>query len=157
MYRPLTFCSLFLLGLISGSAQAADAFEVKDNTGQYADIITPDGKPILRYMYSLDTSDDAKKFDTAKVFAHVMADDGETTLTKGAGGNSHTIAEFSSAGTNSSRAARATTFGMFATRFRNTVNSKQPKQPTKAPNSRPRSTGSESMANQCSTKKELTK
>ena len=86
MYRPLTFCSLFLLGLISGSAQAADAFQVKDNAGQYADVITPDGKPILRYMYSLDTSDDAKKFDTAKVFAHVMADDGETTLTKGAGG-----------------------------------------------------------------------
>ena len=86
MYRTLTFCSLFLLGLASDLAQAADSFQVKDNTGKHADIISPDGKPILRYMYARDTTDDAKTFDTAKVFAHVLADDGETTLTKGAGG-----------------------------------------------------------------------
>lgn len=41
-------------------------FQVKDNTGKYADVLTPDGKPILRYMYERDTSDDAKTFDTAK-------------------------------------------------------------------------------------------
>lgn len=71
---------------MSESAQAADAFQVNDNAGKYTDIITPDGKPILRYMYERDTSDAAKTFDTAKVFAHVFANDGTTTLTKGAGG-----------------------------------------------------------------------
>ena len=91
MYRTIyfysvTFCSLGLLGLLSPLAQAADDFQVKDHPGKYADVITPDGKPILRYMYERDTSDDAKTFDTAKVFAHVLADDGTTTLTKGAGG-----------------------------------------------------------------------
>ncbi|MGB1707613.1 MAG: hypothetical protein ACPHF4_07300, partial [Rubripirellula sp.] len=68
-------CSLFILGLVSGPAQAADTFQVKDNAGKYADVITPDGKPILRYMYERDTSDDSRTFDTAKVFAHVLADD----------------------------------------------------------------------------------
>ena len=86
MHRTMFFCSLLLLGFLSAPVQAADAFQVKDNTGKYADVLTPDGKPILRYMYERDTSDDAKTFDTAKVFAHVLAEDGKTTLTKGAGG-----------------------------------------------------------------------
>jgi hypothetical protein len=86
MYRSLTLCSLFLFGIAASTANAADAYQVKDTPGQYADVITPAGQPILRYMYARDTADESKTFDTAKIYAHVFADDGETTLTKGAGG-----------------------------------------------------------------------
>ena len=86
MYRSLTLCSLFLSGIATSTANAADAYQVKDTPGQHADVITPAGQPILRYMYARDTSDAAKTFDTAKIYAHVMAEDGKTTLTKGAGG-----------------------------------------------------------------------
>jgi len=68
------------------ASYAADAYSVKDTEGKFADIITPDGHVILRYMYERDTTDETTTFDTAKVFAHVMSDDGESTLTKGAGG-----------------------------------------------------------------------
>ncbi len=83
------FASLACWGLvafISNVAQAADDYRLVDSKGQHLEIVTPAGKPILRYMYAHDTSSPEIKFNTAKVFAHVMAPDGEATLTKGAGG-----------------------------------------------------------------------
>jgi len=59
---------------------------VVDTAGQHADILGVNGKPLVRYVYARDTSTKESTFDTAKVFAHVMAPDGEATLTSGAGG-----------------------------------------------------------------------
>ncbi|MCH7728206.1 MAG: PmoA family protein [Planctomycetes bacterium] len=77
-------CVLFFFGLATNLA--ADQFDLADSKGEHLDILTPAGAPILRYMYQRDTSTPEKKFNTAKVFAHVMAPDGKTTLTKGSGG-----------------------------------------------------------------------
>lgn len=66
-------------------ALAADEYTIVDQPGKHAEIRTPDGKPILRYMYDYDLSTKESTFDTAKVFAHVVGPDGQT-LTKGAGG-----------------------------------------------------------------------
>ncbi len=64
------------------SLYAADAVgTVVDTPGQHADVVVA-GKPLVRYMYNFD---EANKFDTAKVYLHVMAPDGESTLTKGTG------------------------------------------------------------------------
>jgi hypothetical protein len=76
--------ALFILTTIR--IQAADEFSVKDTRGQHLDIVAPTGKPILRYVYVRDTTSPEKTFDTAKVFAHVVAPNGRTTLTKGPGG-----------------------------------------------------------------------
>ena len=78
--------SVALVTTTLSQSQAADTYTVQDTEGQYTDIVTPAGETILRYMYARDTTDDTTTFDTAKVFAHVMSDDGKTTLTKGAGG-----------------------------------------------------------------------
>lgn len=78
--------SFFIALSVQATSFAADAYAVKDTKGKHTDIVTPDGQVILRYMYERDTTDGTTTFDTAKVFAHVMADDGKTTLTKGAGG-----------------------------------------------------------------------
>lgn len=88
LHRSLSSLSIILLlfGTLSAETRAADAYSVNDTEGKFADIVTPEGKVILRYMYERDTTDEATTFDTAKVYAHVMSDDGETTLTKGAGG-----------------------------------------------------------------------
>ena len=86
MHRLFNPCIMILIALVSSQAHAADAFQIKNEADNHADVINSDGKPILRYMYSRDTSTTDTTFDTAKVFAHVMADDGTTTLTKGAGG-----------------------------------------------------------------------
>ena len=84
------FRSCLLLAVVSTVAtihvHAADQFSVKDTTGKHLDIVAPTGKPILRYVYAHDTSSDETKFNTAKVFAHVVAPNGKTTLTKGSGG-----------------------------------------------------------------------
>ena len=84
MIRPLTLTLLTLL-FVSSSLQAGD-FSVKDTKDQHLDIIGPNGKSILRYVYVRDRSTPEKNFDTAKVFAHVFAPNGKTTLTKGPGG-----------------------------------------------------------------------
>ncbi len=68
------------------SAAAGGKLSVVDHAGQHADIVGRDGKPLLRYVYVRDTSSKERDFDTAKVFAHVMAPGGEDTLTSGAGG-----------------------------------------------------------------------
>ena len=79
-------CVILLFSATHQMIHAADSYSVNDMEGKHADIVTPDGKVILRYMYDRDTSNPETTFDTAKVFAHVMSADGQTPLTKGAGG-----------------------------------------------------------------------
>lgn len=79
--------------LCAGSATAlaetaSGKFAVVNHAGQHVDLVGPDGTPRLRYVYVRDTSDKQRTFDTAKVFAHVMAPDGKGTLTSGPGGKS---------------------------------------------------------------------
>lgn len=81
----LTACLPFLVPL-TGPAAGDEAYRVVIEQGRHADIVQPDGDPILRYMYERDTSSRERNFDTAKVFAHVMAPGGDETITKGAGG-----------------------------------------------------------------------
>lgn len=71
-----------------GRAPAEDTgngYSIVDHAGKYADIVGPSGKPLLRYVYERDDSKE-RNFDTAKVFAHVMAADGQKTITNGPGG-----------------------------------------------------------------------
>lgn len=68
--------------------ESKNGYSVVDHAGQYADIVGPGGKPLLRYVYVRDTSSKDRNFDTAKVFGHVMAPDGQSTLTNGPGGKS---------------------------------------------------------------------
>lgn len=79
----LTMAACLVLGT---SLNAGDKFTVADTKGQHLDLVTPAGQPILRYVYARDTSTPERTFDTGKVFAHVFASDGETTITKGPGG-----------------------------------------------------------------------
>ncbi|MEC8473318.1 MAG: DUF6807 family protein [Planctomycetota bacterium] len=79
-------CFILLSSATHRVIHAADSYSVNDTKGKYADLVTPDGTVILRYMYDRDTSTPETTFDTAKVFAHVMSADGQTPLTKGAGG-----------------------------------------------------------------------
>ncbi len=67
------------------SSAADETFKIVDTSGEHAEILAPDGKPVLRYMYRRDTSTKESTFDTAKVYAHVIGPEGEF-LTKGAGG-----------------------------------------------------------------------
>ncbi len=80
-----TFVALALGLACLGTSAANDAYQIVDNAKSHAEIRTPDGKPVFRYMYGRDTSTKEKTFDTAKVYGHVVAPDGET-LTKGPGG-----------------------------------------------------------------------
>ena len=75
-----------LLAQALPSVSADAPYTIEHEEGEHLDIVRPDGQPILRYMYSRDTSDEQRTFDTAKIFAHVLAPGGETTLTKGPGG-----------------------------------------------------------------------
>ena len=86
--RSLQVLSAVLLCFFTSLATAAadDAYKIVVDDGKQADIVTPDGKPILRYMFERDRSTPERTFDTAKVFAHVVAPDGKETITKGAGG-----------------------------------------------------------------------
>ncbi len=88
MLRQLTVlaCSFAFLTLTTKLTHADDAYEVVVEKGKHADIVGPNGEAVLRYMFERDTSTPERKFDTAKVFAHVMAPGGKETLTKGAGG-----------------------------------------------------------------------
>ncbi len=81
----VTLATLTLGLLPTFSAMAADDYQIVDQAGRHAEIRTSAGKPVLRYMYQHDTSSPESTFDTAKVFAHVIAPNG-TTLTKGPGG-----------------------------------------------------------------------
>lgn len=86
-FRQLfTVASVLISALWVTELHAADGFSVKDSEGDHADIVAPSGQPILRYVYVRDTSTPETTFDTAKVFTHVVAPNGTTTLTKGPGG-----------------------------------------------------------------------
>ena len=63
----------------------ADGFSWKDEKGKHLDLVLG-GKPVTRYMYERDTSDDKRAHETYKVYTHVMTADGTDTITKGPGG-----------------------------------------------------------------------
>jgi hypothetical protein len=55
-------------------------------TDNQIDIMKND-KPIVRYMYDFDKSNNHRKHETFKVFHHVMNEEGTTPITKGPRGN----------------------------------------------------------------------
>ena len=85
--RQIPFAA-FVLSLASffPFAFADEACRVELKEGERADVVRPDGEPILRYMFGHDTSSPERTFDTAKVIAHVVAPGGEETLAGVAGG-----------------------------------------------------------------------
>lgn len=88
VYRLVVLAAILATGFATKTLaeQSQSGFSVVDHSGQYADIIGSNGKPLVRYVYLRDDSNKDRDFDTAKVFAHVMAPDGENTLTNGPGG-----------------------------------------------------------------------
>jgi hypothetical protein len=72
---------------VTAPASLAEQFAVEDQPGERMVLRGADGQPMLCYEYAHQLGDDGKvTFDTAKVFYHVLAPDGKTTLTKGPGG-----------------------------------------------------------------------
>jgi hypothetical protein len=70
---------------ISAPACAAAGFAWEDGDNEIT--LTYDGRPVLRYMHErLDESSPEAREKTIKPFHHVWSPDGETLLTKGAGG-----------------------------------------------------------------------
>ena len=114
-------CVILLSSATHQVIHAADSYSVNDTEGKHADIVTPDGKVILRYMYDRDTSNPETTFDTAKVFAHVMSADGKTPLTKVLAEKSHITAVSSLVGINSTREVRSMTSGTCEIPFKSIV------------------------------------
>lgn len=85
MTLKTTFAVLAVGLAIASPSAAENAYQIIDDAKGQAEIRTPDGQPVFRYMYGRDTSTKESTFDTAKVFGHVVAPDGKT-LTKGPGG-----------------------------------------------------------------------
>lgn len=82
-------CCAVAAALLGWAAQAASAedYRIENTEGKHLDVLAAEGKPIVRYVYLREEGDGGRAtFDTAKVFLHVFADDGKTTLTKGPGG-----------------------------------------------------------------------
>ena len=71
--------------LTAGNAKRKEAFTFRDTAGKHFDILL-NSKPVTRYMYERDTSDDKTKHNTYKVYNHVFDETGEKFLTKGPGG-----------------------------------------------------------------------
>ena len=70
---------------LASLACAADAFQLRDEPGQYLDILS--GQRLVgRYMYAHDTSTAQKHHESYKPYLHVFAVDGQTIITKGPGG-----------------------------------------------------------------------
>ncbi|MEO0475560.1 MAG: DUF6807 family protein [Planctomycetota bacterium] len=81
--------ALFLgvLSLLFAPAGLAEQAKVVDEPGKRLSVIGVSGKPVLTVEYAREMGEDGKvTFDTAKVFYHVVAPDGKSTLTKGPGG-----------------------------------------------------------------------
>jgi hypothetical protein len=75
------------LSLSTAHASFADDAPLAVEAGKRMVVNGADGKPVLTYEYAHEIGEDGKvTFDTAKVFYHVVAPDGKTTLTKGPGG-----------------------------------------------------------------------
>lgn len=86
MTRKPLILSLVLLGSVwSVSELFAADFQLEDTPGKYLDVIQ-DGKIVGRYMYALDLSDEEARHETYKPYLHLFGPDGETPITKGAGG-----------------------------------------------------------------------
>lgn len=81
-----SFSLAFPLVFLATTSLYAEDYSVVDQPGEHTDLVSPEGKVLLRYMYARDTSNPERAFDTAKVFAHVMDAEGTNTITKGAGG-----------------------------------------------------------------------
>ncbi|MFN3167058.1 MAG: DUF6807 family protein [Phycisphaeraceae bacterium] len=83
---PLTLMVGVIMLTVAQSAPA-DQPRVSDEPGKRASVLNAQGEPVLTYEYAHEVGEDGKvTFDTAKVFYHVLAPDGKTTLTKGPGG-----------------------------------------------------------------------
>jgi hypothetical protein len=76
--------SLVVLALFAVPALAAE-LEIVDTPGKYCDI-KRDGKPLVRYMYEYDDTNETTKHATYKVYYHVMDPTGKIAITKGPGG-----------------------------------------------------------------------
>ncbi len=85
---PWWLAGLTSVLLLATAAVSPAEYQVKDTPGQHLDVLAPNGRPLLRYVYVREAEKPGgpATFDTAKVFAHVFADDGQTPLTKGPGG-----------------------------------------------------------------------
>jgi hypothetical protein len=71
--------SLIILGMVAILTIAAGYSDV---AGSYIDILKG-GKPVVRYMYAFDKSNNDRKHETFKVFHHVMNEEGTSPITKG--------------------------------------------------------------------------
>jgi hypothetical protein len=72
--------------LLPIALNAQETFQLDDQAGRFLDVKSAAGRTLLRYVYRRDTASPQQDFDTAKVFLHVFAPDGQTTLTQGVGG-----------------------------------------------------------------------
>ncbi len=91
MFHParyrLTALWIGVFALLTGPMAFADKTHLNDEAGKRLTVLGADGRPVLTYEYAYVLGEDGKvTFDTAKVFYHVVAPDGKTTLTKGPGG-----------------------------------------------------------------------
>ena len=77
--------SLWTATLTAGKAELKETFSFRDTPGKHFDVLL-NSKPVTRYMCERDTSTDATKHNTYKVYNHVFDETGEKFLTKGPGG-----------------------------------------------------------------------
>jgi hypothetical protein len=71
------------LGLLPGSAAAADTgFALRDKAGQHLDVLL-DGKIVARYMYAYDRSTPERLQETYKPYLHVFDAEGKAPITNG--------------------------------------------------------------------------
>ncbi|MDP6545884.1 MAG: PmoA family protein [Phycisphaerae bacterium] len=77
--------NLWTATLADGKTKLKETFSFRDTAGKHLDVAL-NSKPVTRYMYERDTTDDKTKHITYKVYNHVFDEKGEKFLTKGAGG-----------------------------------------------------------------------
>lgn len=75
---------LALLAVMACSVACGDE-GIVNVAGKHLDILR-NGKPLVRYMYALDTSSAEARHDTYKVYHHVFDPSGKQLITKGPGG-----------------------------------------------------------------------
>ncbi|MCA9039168.1 MAG: PmoA family protein [Planctomycetaceae bacterium] len=74
----IVLCSVFI-----SSEVVAGEFAWNDDTEKAELTLTYDDKPVIRYMYAYDTSDDTRAHETYKVYHHVFGPDSGEQITKG--------------------------------------------------------------------------
>ncbi|MEZ6045598.1 MAG: DUF6807 family protein [Planctomycetaceae bacterium] len=72
--------------ITSQAALIAGEFSWKDNTEAGELTLVYDEKPVIRYMYAYDTSNETRAHETYKVYHHVFGPDSGEQITKGAHG-----------------------------------------------------------------------